>query len=135
MITKPTIKEARIAFQNEIARIAAEKEADRRLILERAKEEGVGIVHIFDKEYPQGGLTVAFKKVSPYRRGRMVEVAVATCSPEDVFSKRIGTHLALEAFFYGTTMELPLLIGYPEEDVNGAVKTAFMAMMGYDYLV
>ena len=100
-------------------------------LLEQAKQENVGIVHIFDKNFPQGGLTVAFAKVSQYKSGKMVAVAVATCSSEDVFSKKIGTTLALQYFFAGMTIELPILNNFDERDINYAVKCAFTAM--YDH--
>ena len=76
----------------------------------------------------KGGMTVAFKKSNRYPRGRMVEVAVAVCSPDDTFSRKIGTKLALEKFFCEQVIELPLLEFYPPEDINQAVKQAFSNM-------
>lgn len=108
----------------------AEKE-QRASLLVTAKDEGVGLVHIFDRNFPYGGLSIAFAKVSPYKSGKMVKVAVATCSNEDAFSKKIGTTRALTSFFSGETISLPLLNGFDERDLNYAVKCAFSAM--YDY--
>lgn len=97
----------------------------RQHLLEKARVLGVGIVHIFNPDYPKGGLTVAFRKVSRYRNGKMVEVAVATCSRQDTFSKKIGTQLALEQFFDERTILLPLLEYNDPREINGIVKTAF----------
>lgn len=105
----------------------AEKE-QRASLLVTAKDEGVGIVHVFDQNHPYGGLSIAFAKVSPYKSGKMVKVAVATCSREDAFSKKIGTTRALTSFFEGETISLPLLNNYDVRDLNYAVKYAFTAL-------
>lgn len=105
------------------ARFAADEY--RNALLTKAKQEGVGIVHLFDKTHPYGGYTVAFQRASKYTSGRMVRLAVANCSPEDVFNKRVGTTIALDNFFDGKTIEMSILVGYEGEDINGAVKTAF----------
>jgi hypothetical protein len=102
----------------------------RKEMLLKAKLCGVGIVHIksAEGEWRKGGMTVAFKKSNQYKYGRMVEVAVAVCSPEDTFSRKIGTQMALEKFFSEQVIELPLLEFYGQEDINMAVKKAFTAM-------
>lgn len=110
-----------------------QRDEERKALIADANDIGVGIVHIFRKYDPKGGLTIAFRKVSPYKNGRMVELAVATCSPEDAFSKKIGTTLALQSWFNGETIKLPLLIGYEDEDINGAVKDAFTALYRTTY--
>ena len=108
------------------------KEAEeniRQEMLLKAKLCGVGIVHIKDHDgWRKGGMTVAFRKSNQYKYGRMVEVAVATCSPEDTFSRKIGTKMALEKFFGGERIELPLLTFFMPEDINEAVKRAFTAL-------
>ena len=94
---------------------------------ESAKEQGIGIVHIYiDGE--KGGMTIAYRKSNQFSSGCMVEVAVATCSEADAFSKKIGVQLALEKFFDDNTIELPLLKTYEARDVSYAVKSAFTAM-------
>ena len=97
-------------------------------LLDKAKLLNVHTVHIFNKLYPKGGLTVAFRKVSEYKSGKMVECAVATCSDQDIFSKKTGTTIALEKFFDGNTIELPLLAYYDLCDMNHVVKRAFTAL-------
>jgi len=89
-----------------------------------AKAQNVGIVHIYN-DGEKGGLTVAYRKCNEFNSGCMVEVAVATCSTDDAFSKKIGVQYALEKFFDGTTIELPLLKSYEARDVSYAVKQAF----------
>lgn len=96
-------------------------------MMDAAKEANIGIVHVF-RDGEKGGLTIAFKPASKFGSGRMVQVAVATCSIEDHFNKKIGTVVALERFFDGETIELPLLKMYYKEDLSTAVKQAFAAM-------
>jgi hypothetical protein len=97
-------------------------------LLAYAEQMKIGVVHIFDKEYPMGGLTVAFRKLSPYDSGVMVEVAVVTCSKLDTFSKKIGTLLALGKFADGETIALPLNTNISGDGLNFDVKAAFSAL-------
>ena len=94
-------------------------------LMAKATILGVGLVHIYDTIDHKGGLTVAFRKVSQFGSGKMVQCAVNTCSNKDSFSKKIGARGALEKFFNGETIELPILEVWAEEDLNWAVKTAF----------
>ena len=106
--------------------ISASMKRYRAAKMEAAKEAGIGIVHIFN-DGEKGGLTVAFRIASKYSSGRMVEVAVATCSIEDHFNKKIGAVVAIDRFFEGDTIELPLLQNFKEPDLSYAVKQAFTA--------
>lgn len=101
-------------------------------LLNKAVLQKVGIVHIFDPEYAKGGLTIAFRKSTPHKAGAMVDVAVATCSRLDVFSKKIGTQRALEMFFAGKTIQLPILQHFCQDHLSYAVKKAFTKL--YDYI-
>lgn len=94
---------------------------------DRAKAFGIGIVHIFNKYTRKGGLTVAYRKVSPHESGVMVEVAVATCSQEDCFSRKLGTSIAIEKFIAGEVIQLPLALN-KEEGIAYNVKQAFEAL-------
>lgn len=98
---------------------------NRAFLLQKAEILGVGIVHIFDESNPKGGMTVAFRKVSPFAKGTMVDVAVATCSKEDSFSRKTGTKLALESFFNGQTIALPISNPSSNEGISTQVKWAF----------
>lgn len=97
-------------------------------LLKQAMEDKIGIVHIFDAEYPKGGLTVAFRKSNEFKSGCMVDVAVATCSQEDSFNRRIGNMRALKMFYNGEIISIPLLINASAEDINWVVKRAFTAL-------
>jgi hypothetical protein len=103
-----------------------QRDEDYRLdLMAKATILGVGLVHIYDTENHKGGLTVAFRKVSQFGSGKMVQCAVNTCSNKDSFSKKIGAKGALEKFFNGETIELPILEIWPEAELNWAVKTSF----------
>lgn len=96
--------------------------------LTKAKLEGVGIVHVFDKDDPKGGMTIAFKKCNTYKSGVMVDIAVNTCSDDDTFSKSHGTIGALEKFFEGKVVSLPLLRYVHERELPGTVKQLFKSV-------
>lgn len=102
---------------------------ERELLLSDARRNGVNVVHIFNEEYPKGGLTVAFRKTMPGQKStNMVDCAFAVCSFLDSFNRKIGTEQALAKWFDGDIVQLPLSAGYAEEDLNGRVKQAFTAM-------
>lgn len=102
------------------------KEIQRADLLAYAKNLGISIVHIFDTARTYGGMTVAFRKHLPeHTSTNMVEVAVATCSRLDCFSRKEGTRLALYNFAGGRTISLPLSTGFADEDLPSIVKNAF----------
>lgn len=86
------------------------------------------VVHIYDPEYPKGGMTVAYRKSGQYKSGVMVEVAVQVCSDSDSFSKKIGNVGAKRRFLNGETIHLPILKNFYPEDIGFAVKQAFTAL-------
>lgn len=94
-------------------------------LLEYAKREGVGIVHVHNVK---GGMTIAFAPTNPYASCRIVDVAVQICSTEDTFSKRIGAIGALEKFIEGQVIQLPLLNVFPKEDLPYIVKKTFTTL-------
>lgn len=104
------------------------EDQERAAILVDAKIAGVGLVHIYNPYYAYGGLSVAFKKSSEFESGTMVNVAVATCSHKDAFSKKIGAKAALTKFFDGETIQLPLMKHVSERDLPYIVKEAFSAL-------
>ena len=119
-------------MQNTYIQKAADAKSDkeaikeyRNALLAKAKADKVGIVHIFDAFDTKGGLTVAFQKSNEYKSGVMVTVAVNVCSKDDTFSRSIGTTGALDKFFDGQNIELPLLSGWLPEDLSMAVKYSF----------
>lgn len=130
VITPKNMRDDGANAHDTINHIKLAEENLRKEMLLKAKLCGVGIVHIKSDEggWRKGGMTIAFKKSNHYPRGRMVEVAVAVCSPDDTFSRKVGTKLALEKFFSGEVIELPLLEFYSPQDINQAVKQAFYNM-------
>ena len=110
------------------AKISSTVYTYRAQLIDKAKLLNVYTIHIFDKQYPKGGMTIALRKISQHKSGKMVECAVANCSDQDTFSKKIGTTIALEKFFDGQTIELPLLAYYDFRDINSVVKRAFTAL-------
>jgi hypothetical protein len=71
-----------------------------------AQAENIRICHSFEPDEP-GGFTLAYRKVTPHINCRMVEVAVAYCSPHDTFSKKVGARRALDNFLDGATVLVP----------------------------
>ena len=93
--------------------------------LAEAREDGIGLVHVHNT---RGGITVAFRPTTQYKNCVMVDVAVHTCSVNDNFNRKIGAVGALEKFYLGETIQLPLLHAFAREDLSFAVKLAFTAM-------
>lgn len=71
-----------------------------------AQTVGILIVHAMGIKN-KGGVTIAYRKMNEHKNCRMVEVAVAYCSPQDIFSKKIGTRKALDNFLTGKTIMVP----------------------------
>lgn len=103
---------------------------------DQAIEEGVSILHIRGLSYEpdcegfyeprrNGGATVAWTRVGESTRSKMVEVSVAWCNPKDVFCRRIGSFQALNAFYTGSTILLPI----GDED-NSKVVAYLRAIFG-----
>lgn len=110
------------------------KDTQRAALLEWANNSGIGIVHVFDECKHKGGLTIAFRKNVPeHVSTNMVEIAVATCSRADTFSRKEGTRLALSKFEDGYTVTLPLSTGHKDEDLADLIKYAFTDMFR-DYI-
>ena len=116
-----------------MARIKHANEQRRLELLEEAKDVGVSIVHIFDEDHPFGGLTVAFRKCNSVSKNAvMADVALAYCSPHDNFSRKIGTAHALEKWFDGYTIQMPLFMHEHVDGENALVKSIFSQMF-YGY--
>lgn len=126
-------KEQKIAAAQERARlrIIEKNELDRQRadLLKYAEKVGVGIVHIYDKTNPKGGMTVAYRKATQYKSGFMVEIAIATCSEQDCFAKKVGTLLALGKFADGETIFVPIRgLMHNSEGIAFNVKYAFESL-------
>lgn len=77
-------------------------------LLERAKEDGVHFVHIFDKDHHKGGCTVAWQRANPFKNCKMINVAVAYCSEEDYFCRKVGAYNVLSNAYNGQFIKVPL---------------------------
>lgn len=76
---------------------------------ETAKSNGISITHIRPvSSQGFGGATIAYRPDNEFHNCRMVQVAVAYCSPHDTFSKKVGTRLATEKFLNGETILVPM---------------------------
>lgn len=119
------------AEQEALARAITEE--NRQYYLELARIKGIGIVHIFDKYHPFGGLTVAFSRCNPdLKNGVMADVSLAYCSRLDNFSRKEGTHLALHKFFNDDHIQMPLFAHSHIDGDNALVKSIFGQMFfGY----
>lgn len=105
-------------------RVNAALKQYREQLHDEAKAQNIGIVHIHE-DGVKGGLTIAYRKCNEFKSGRMVEVAVGVCSIDDAFSKKVGVQNALQRFFDGETIQLPLLNNHDVRDLSYAVKSAF----------
>lgn len=56
------------------------------------------------------GYTIAYRKIN--RNSRTCEVAVAVCHPNDCFSRKHGTQIALTNFFEGKRIVVPFDYDY-----------------------
>ena len=72
-----------------------------------ARANGISIIHSFDVYCPTDGFTIAYRKANNYKNCRMVEVAIAYCSPHDTFSKKKGSKIAVTNFLEGKTVLVP----------------------------
>jgi hypothetical protein len=77
------------------------------LLTSTAKAMELNIVHIYDKKYSKGGITVVF---SQDLKGRvsMVTLAVAVCSKKDNYTRAFGRATAIKRFLEGETISLPI---------------------------
>lgn len=91
-------------------------------------DEKIQLVHIFDEEHTYGGLTVMFRPSSEYASGVMVDCAIAVCSTEDKFDKKIGRSIARARLESGQYISLPLLQNCSYRDLPGHVKDVFYNM-------
>jgi hypothetical protein len=79
---------------------------------------GIRICHGYNRRDNRGGVTIAYRKCSEWRNTRMVEVALAYCSPKDSFNKKIGAELAVDRFINGNTVMVPVRYGHDDTIVG-----------------
>lgn len=77
-----------------------------------ARPNGIMIVHVRKttwspsgaETHMRGGATIAYRPANNNRNCRMVQVAVAYCSPNDHFNRKLGSAMAVEKFLNGETI-------------------------------
>lgn len=77
-------------------------------LLTEAKEDGIHLVHTFNKYYTKGGFTVAWQRAAGHKKCRMINVSVCFCSPNDFFARKIGAMNALADFYNGQKIQVSL---------------------------
>jgi hypothetical protein len=81
------------------------------------------IVHLFDKDDPQGGITIAYTPVLSDSKGTptgtFARVAVAYCHPNDRYSRKAGQTKALTNLSKGAYILLPVYAhGHPVRELK-----------------
>lgn len=75
----------------------------------------VRVVHLFDKQNPRGGATVAYRPLicdsTGFPQGKFAEVSVAWCSKVDTYDRKLGELIALAKLSRGECVSLPLYVG------------------------
>jgi hypothetical protein len=92
--------------------------------LQMAKEDQVHIVHSFNPDHPKGGYTLAWQRDNPFSvRGKMIRVSVTFCSDKDHYTRKVGAFQALENFYKGASILLP--VGSPNSEYIVTVLRTF----------
>lgn len=78
----------------------------------------IRVVHFFDKWYPKGGCTVAYRPeiydYTGYPKGKFARVAVAWCNPKDTYDRKAGEAVAVELLMEGNYNLMPIYVeGHP----------------------
>lgn len=66
-------------------------------------DTGLRIIHINKVDTGGRSVTIAYKGTSA-----LVEIATAVTHPDDVFTRKVGTQKAIEAFVAGRTIRVPV---------------------------
>ena len=78
------------------------------------ESDWVRVVHLFDKDNSYGGITIAYRPVlhdsKGYPAGKFGDVAVAWCSPQDRYNRKLGEALALQRMQFGNCITLPIYV-------------------------
>jgi hypothetical protein len=69
-------------------------------------KHGLQVMH-FHPGIGLPGMTVAYRV--PFRSSNVLEIATAITHPNDTFTKKIGTRIAVEAFVAGRTAYVPIV--------------------------
>lgn len=104
------------------------------------KASGLSVIHFHEDESVKGkGMTVCYRDLrnttSLVKNQKVVTISTSIVHPEDTFSKKKGTEIALKNFLKGDTVNLPLLPGLDIVDTlityfwthSGKYSTQFMS--------
>ena len=93
------------------------------------QELGVTFTHCMG-DSGKGGVTIAWRKTSDTKNARMVEVALAYCSPADTFTKKIGKKNAWESFMSGMTVLVPARSNKDDDSIPANLREMFWYSLG-----
>lgn len=93
-------------------------------IVNTIQDLGVGVTHV-KGENGRGGVTIGYRKQNDDRNCRMVEVALCYCSPQDTFTKKIGTHTVLEKFLSDETFLVPARTDKTDDSIVSNLQDMF----------
>lgn len=93
------------------------------------QELGITFTHCMG-DNGKGGVTIAWRKTSFTRNARMVEVAVAYCSPADTYTKKIGKNAAMQNFLDGKTILVPARTYKSDDAIPDNLRGMFWYSLG-----
>ena len=94
------------------------------------RDFNIKICHGYDPRHNRGGVTIAYRKTSEWKNTRMVEVALAYCSPQDSFNKKIGAELAVNRFLNENTVLVPVRNGHDDTIVGNLLAMFYHDVIG-----
>ncbi len=107
------------------------KKVSETAIKEIIAERHIRVVHLFDKRWPFGGVTVAYqpekcKQSNGFPVGNFARVAVAYCNDSDRYCRKTGQSIAVNRLINDEFVLLPLYLN--RQPVN-TLKSMFAMMM------
>lgn len=102
---------------------------------QKMEEHGLHVRHIRNElltadgplRVQQGGITVVYRKQSG---SSFIELATSICSIDDVYSRKIGTALAVESFLNNQVIRIP---NYNRTPVDYTVEALFIPFLTYTH--
>jgi hypothetical protein len=97
-------------------------------------EYHIRIVHLFNKDYPYGGCTIAYQPIRHdgvgYPTGDFARVAVSYCNVKDRYNRKLGQQLAVENLLDGSFITMPI---YRSGRPVVTLKQIFQDIFEYGY--
>jgi hypothetical protein len=98
-------------------------------LLEFKDKMFVRVVHLFDKEDPQGGATIAYRPLIcnsvGFPQGKFAEVSIAWCNKLDRYDRKLGELIALTKLHRGECVTMPI---YIDNQPVHTLKTIFKVL-------